>query len=42
MKSVWTLEKDKEDIVLKEKACVDAGYAFELWVYDHKKRRVSP
>lgn len=36
VKSTWTYEKDKDDLVLKERACVDAGYAFELYVYDAK------
>ena len=40
VKSPWTYEKDKEDLVLKEQACVDAGHTFELQVYDAKGNRV--
>ena len=36
VKSTWTYEKDKEDLPLKGQACKDAGYAFELWVFDSK------
>ena len=40
VKSTWTYEKDKEDLVLKEKACIDAGYKYELWIYNAKGVRV--
>jgi hypothetical protein len=36
VKSTWTYEKDIEDIPLKKQACIDAGYLFELYVYDGK------
>ena len=36
VKSTWTYEKDVEDIPLKKQACIDAGYLFELYVYDAK------
>jgi len=36
VKSTWTYKKDIEDIHLKKQACINAGYLFELYVYDHK------
>ena len=36
VKSTWTYEKDIEDIPLKKQSCIDAGYLFELYVYDGK------
>jgi hypothetical protein len=36
VKSTWTYEKDIEDIPLKKQACIDAGYLFEILVYDSK------
>jgi hypothetical protein len=36
VKSTWTYEKDVEVIPFKKQACIDAGYLFELYVYDAK------
>jgi hypothetical protein len=36
VKSTWTYKKDIEDIPLKKQACLDAGYKFELYVFDSK------
>lgn len=36
VKSTWTYKKDIEDIPLKKQACIDAGYKFELYVFDSK------
>ena len=36
VKSTWTYKKDIEDIHFKKEACIDAGYLFELFVYDNK------
>jgi len=36
VKSTWTYKKDIEDIPLKKQACIDAGYNFELYVFDSK------
>jgi hypothetical protein len=36
VKSTWTYEKDIEDIPLKKQSYIDAGYLFELYVYDGK------
>jgi hypothetical protein len=36
VKSTWTYKKDIEDIPLKKQSCIDAGYVFELYVYDGK------
>jgi len=36
VKSTWTYKKDIEDIPFKKQGCIDAGYLFELYVYDSK------
>ncbi len=36
VKSTWTYTKDIEDIPFKKQACIDAGYLFEIYVYDGK------
>ncbi len=36
VKSTWTYKKDIEDIPLKKQACIDAGYNFQLYVFDKK------
>jgi hypothetical protein len=36
VKSTWTYIKDIEDIPFKKQTCIDAGYLFELYVYDSK------
>ena len=36
VKSTWTYKKDIEVIPLKKQACIDAGYNFELYVFDSK------
>jgi predicted AAA+ superfamily ATPase len=36
VKSTWTLEKKKNDILLKQQAVKDAGYKCEIWVYNRK------
>lgn len=38
VKSNWTLEKGKDIIPLKAQACVDAGFEYELWIFDEKKK----
>jgi hypothetical protein len=41
VKSIWTYEKDKEKNKLKEIACVDNGYNFELWIYDKNGKKIE-
>ena len=36
VKSTWTNKKDIDKINLTKQACIDAGYLFELYVYDAK------
>lgn len=36
VKSTWTYQKGIEDIPLKKEACIDAGYNFELYIFDNK------
>ena len=37
VKSDWTLEKGKDVIPLKAQACIDAGFEYEIWIFDEKK-----
>ena len=34
VKSIWTYEKNKEDTLLKKQACIDAGYLYELFIFN--------
>lgn len=34
VKSIWTYEIDKEEIILKGNAVKDNGYIFDLWIFD--------
>ena len=36
VKSTWTYKKDIDKINLTKQSCIDAGYLFELYVYDGK------
>jgi len=36
VKSIYTYNIDIEKNLLKQKACLDAGYNFEFWIYDTK------
>lgn len=36
VKSTWTYKKDTENILLKKQACLEAGYKFELYIFDAK------
>jgi hypothetical protein len=42
-KSTWTMKKgiEKGNIYLKQKACKDAGYSCEIWVYNSKGEKVE-
>ena len=41
VKSTWTLDKNKEKVVLTKKALEDLGYKCEIWVYDGKGVRIE-
>ena len=38
VKSTWTFEKGKDIIPLKAQACIDAGFEYEIWIFDEKKK----
>ena len=41
VKSIWTLEKNKDKVVFTKKALEDLGYRCEIWVYDGKGVRIQ-
>lgn len=41
VKSTWTVEKKKDSVFLKQNAGKQLGYAYEIWVYDHKGVKVN-
>jgi hypothetical protein len=41
VKSTWTYEINKEKNIEKSKACTDAGYAFEFWIYSSKGKTLE-
>ena len=40
-KSIWTAEKKKDNIFLKQNAAKELGYQYEIWIYDHKGDKVQ-
>jgi hypothetical protein len=40
-KSMWTAEKKKDCIFLKQQAVKDAGYKCEIWIYNSKGEKVE-
>jgi hypothetical protein len=41
IKSVWTAQKKKDNIFLKQNAGKELGYKYEIWVYNGKGIRVE-
>ena len=41
VKSTWTLDKNREKVVLTKKALEDLGYKCEIWVYNEKGVRIE-
>jgi hypothetical protein len=41
VKSIWTAEKNKHNIYLKQQAAKDLGYKYEIWVYNEKKEKIN-
>ena len=41
VKSIWTLEKKQDCIILKQEAGKDLGYNYEIWVYNAKGEKVE-
>ena len=42
VKSTWTYKCTTDNIELKGKACIDSGYAFDIWIYGNGGKRVNP
>lgn len=40
VKSLWTYNKGREELILKKQGCIDFGYKFELYVFDKKGNRI--
>jgi hypothetical protein len=36
VKSIWTLKKNKEKVLLKQKFAKQSGYKYDIWVYNDK------
>lgn len=41
IKSLWTYKKEKDSVLLKQQAFIDAGYMCDIWVYDAKGIRIT-
>lgn len=41
VKSVYFYRRDKEEIIAKMQACIDAGYLFELWIYGRNGKKYT-
>jgi hypothetical protein len=41
VKSIWTVEKKKDSIFLKQKAAKELGYKYSIWIYNNKKEKVN-
>ena len=41
VKSTWTAEKKKDCIFLKQNACKEQGYLYEIWVYNDKGKKIE-
>ena len=41
MKSTWTAEKKKDNIILKQLAAKELGYKYEIWIYNKKGGKVE-
>ena len=39
VKIEYTLNKYKENVLLKANECVKQGYDYEIWIYDYKKNK---
>lgn len=41
VKSTWTMEKKKEEVIMKQKAMQELGFSCEIWIYDAKGNIIS-
>jgi hypothetical protein len=39
VKSTYTYNKYNENVFLKAEECVNQGYNYEIWIYDHNKNK---
>jgi hypothetical protein len=41
VKSTWTFKKDKDAVLMKQQAAKDAGFKYEIWIFNEKKEIVE-
>jgi len=41
VKSTWTFKKNKDKVLLKQKAAKELGYEYEIWIYNSKGEKVD-
>jgi len=41
VKSLYTFEKEEEEIFLKQESAKILGYAYQIWIYDGKGNRLN-
>ena len=41
VKSTWTFKKNKDKVLLKQKAAKELGYEYEIWVYNSKGEKID-
>lgn len=41
VKSTWTFEKQKNEVLLKQKASKELGYKYEIWIYNGKGEKIE-
>ena len=41
VKSTWTFKKNKDKVLLKQKAAKELGYEYEIWIYNSKGEKVE-
>ena len=39
VKSIWTFNKNKQNVLLKAQECINQNYKYEIWIYDYKKNK---
>lgn len=40
VKSTRTFELHKDKVLIKKKSAIDAGFKYELWIYDSKRNKL--
>jgi hypothetical protein len=41
VKSIWTANKNENNIFLKQQAGKELGYNYEIWIYNEKGERIN-